>query len=142
MAASVYVKDARDWTRKLRIGDDGSAWVTSGVPDPADIVGASRTSTGTLYTVPAGRTFKGSLSLSCSISVAGNNQPSISVSGASAAPSGTIHQIIAIGLALTAVTNSNSMGDVYIYGGSGGATVTFTAGASGTSTGQIAGRLL
>lgn len=132
-----------------------SPWVISGtaivggtvtsnpsIPVSTDLVGASRSTTGTLVTIPIGRTFVGSVSLSCSISVLGNSQPSISVSGAGALPAGTLHQIIAVGLALTTVANSNSMGGVYIYGGTAGATVTFTQGASGTSTGQICGRLL
>lgn len=122
-------------------------WVTLGsatpsVPATADIVGSSRTTTGTLVTIPAGRTFYGAVSLSNSVTVAGNNQPTISISGTGALPSGTIHQIVSVGLALTAITNSNTITNVYIYGGTGGATVTFTQGASGTSTGQIVGRLL
>lgn len=118
--------------------------VTSSQPIPAttDIVGASRTTTGTLVVIPAGRTFFGSMSLSCSISVAGNNQPTISAAGAGVVPTGTLHQIVASGLALTVVANSNTISDVYIFGGAAGATVTFTTGASGISTGQIAGRLL
>lgn len=129
----------------VTVNQGTSPWVTStstAVPASADLVGASRTTTGTLVTIPAGRTFNGAVSLSCSVSVAGNSQPSISVSGAGALPSGTIHQIIAVGLALTVVANSNTQSNVWIYGGTGGATVTFTQGATGTSTGQITGRLL
>lgn len=116
--------------------------VAPAVPASSDIRGASASATGTLVTIPAGRTFRGSVSLSCSVSVAGNNQPTISVSGTGVVPSGTIHQITAAGLALSTITNSNTLDDVYIYGGSAGATVTFTAGANGQSMGQIAGILL
>lgn len=123
-------------------------WVVSGttsstiaIPATADIVGASRTTTGTLYTVPAGRTFYGQVSLSCSISVAGSSQPVIAVS-AGGTPTGTIHQIVAQGLALVAVTNSNTIGNVYVNGGGAGVNITFTQGATGLSSGQICGRLL
>lgn len=126
-----------------------SPWVVSGtvtasamIPASADIIGASRTTTGTLVVIPAGRTFVGSMSLSNSISVAGNNQPTISVSGAGALPAGTLHQIVLSGLALSTAASANTIGNVYIYGGSAGGTVTFTTGASGISTGQITGRLL
>ncbi len=120
-------------------------WVTSStpaIPVSTDLVGASRSTTGTLVTIPANRTFVGSLSISCSISVAGNSQPTISTSGAGVLPLGTLHQVICVGLALVTVANSNTIDNVFIFGGSAGATVTFTAGASGVSTGQIAGRLL
>jgi hypothetical protein len=111
-------------------------------PASADIVGAQKTSTGTLYTVPAGRVFRGSLEVSCSISVAGNAQPVISVSGTGVTPTGNLLQCEAVGLALTTVANSSTISNVYIHGGTSGATVTFTAAASGSSSGSITGRLL
>lgn len=120
-------------------------WVTTSamaVPASTDLVGASRSTTGVLVTIPAGRIFEGSVSLSASVSVLGNSQPTISISGTGALPSGTIHSIIVVGLALTALCNSNTQSNVFIFGGTGGAAVTFTQGASGTSTGQITGRLL
>lgn len=129
----------------VTVNQGTSPWVvtnTVAVPASTDLVGASRTTTGTLVTVPANRVFFGSLSLSASISLAGNDQPSISVSGTGALPAGILHQIVVTGLALTALASSNTIGNVYIFGGSAGATVTFTAGATGVSTGQIAGRLL
>lgn len=132
-------------TQPVSVTQGTTPWVTSSsptIPIPADLVGASRTTTGTLVTIPTGRTFMGSLSLSCSITVAGNSQPNIASSGAGVLPLGTLHQIVAAGLALSTATNSNTIDNLYIYGGSAGATVTFTQGASGTSTGQIAGRLL
>lgn len=101
-------------------------------PALSDILRASRTTTGTLITVPSGRVFRGSAEVSCSIAVAGNSQPFITDG---------VNEIIrceAVGLALTTVTNSASISDVYI---AGPATVTFTAGA-GSSSGSIAGRLL
>lgn len=132
-------------TQPVSVTQGTTPWITSSsmtVPTSTDLVGASRTTTGTLVTIPATRVFMGSLSLSNSVSVLGNSQPTIATSGAGVLPLGTLHQIIATGLALTTITNSNTIDNVFIYGGSAGATVTFTQGAAGTSTGQIAGRLL
>lgn len=136
-------------TNTVIVNQGTSPWVTSSAttpsaPSASDIIGASRTTTGTLVTIPANRVFYGQVSLSGSISVAGNCQPTISVSavGSGVSPIGTIHQIGVTGLALVAVANANTMGNVYIHGGTAGATVTFTAGSSGNSSGQITGRLL
>jgi hypothetical protein len=114
----------------------GSVSVTAPIPAPGDVVSASRDTTGVMYTVPAGRMFKGSASLAACVAVAGVSQPSISTT------SGTIHKITINGLALTSVASANTINDVYIWGGASGTAVTFTAGAAGTSTGQISGVLL
>lgn len=106
------------------------------IPAPGDVVSASRDTTGVMYTVPAGRMFNGSASISACVAVAGVSQPTITT------PASTIHKITINGLALTSVASANTIGDIYIWGGASGVAVTFTAGAAGTSTGQIAGRLL
>jgi len=132
-------------TGTVAVTQSTTPWVTSNslsIPVSTDLVGASRNTTGTLVTIPAGRTFMGAVSLSCSLSLAGSCEPTISITGTGALPSGIIHQIICVGLSLTVVANSNTIDNVFIFGGTGGATVTFTAGASGTSTGQICGHLL
>lgn len=109
----------------------------------SDIVGASRSTTGTLVTIPATRTFNGSVTLSWANSnAAGANVPTISISGTGALPSGTIHQVQGAGLAAIVSSGSSTSNFVNIYGGSAGATVTFTVGATGTSSGTISGRLL
>ena len=114
----------------------GTVTVNDSIPIAADIVRGSLLATGTLYTVPANRTFRGSVSLSSCVAVAGVSQPSIAV------PAGIIHQLTVNGLALTSVANSDTLSDVYIAGGASGVVVTFTQGASGTSAGHISGRLL
>lgn len=110
-------------------------------PSSADIRAGALSANGTLLTVPAGRIWRGSISLSASITVAGNASCSVSVSGAGAIPTGVVHQVACQGLALTALSNSNTISDVYIYGGSAGATVSFAAGA-GSTFGQATGILL
>lgn len=113
----------------------GAVTDTESAPIAADIMQGSRTTTGTLFTVPAGRVWRGSISLASSISVAGN--ASCSVSGAA-----VIHQLPLVGLALVAVSSANTLDNVYIHGGGSGQAVTFTAGASGNSSASAAGRLL
>lgn len=119
-------------------------YASPSIPIPADIVYGSRTTTGTMYTVPAGRTWMGAVSLSCSVTIAGSSTPSISVTGTGISPpTGTVlHQIIASGLTLATTANANSLPNIFVYGGTSGAAVVFTQAASGSSTGQISGRLL
>lgn len=114
-------------------------------PAAADIRSGAATATGTLLTVPAGRVWRGSMSLSASVTVAGNGSCSISsanTGGGTGATTGTLHQIALNGLALTVAANSNTISDVYVYGGTNGATVTFTQGAAGNTMGQANGILL
>lgn len=130
---------------------EGSVSITGQVatreaaPASGDIRTGAATSTGTLFSVPAGRIWKGSLSLSSSVTVAGNGSCSISsadTGGGSGATTGTLHQISCQGLALTVASNSNTISDVHVYGGTNGATVSFTQGAAGTTMGQANGILL
>lgn len=119
--------------------------VTETAPAAADIRNGALTATGTLFTVPAGRTFRGSVSLSSTITVAGNGGCSVAsanTGGGSGATTGTVHQLALQGLALTVAAVANTTTDVYIYGGTNGATVTFTQGAAGTQAAQANGRLL
>lgn len=149
MPMSVFVEGASPDGHRLMPNADGSLDVLIQEPldvvvtnfpastvAAADIVSGSRTSTGTLYTVPAGRVFSGSVALSACVAVAGSSQPTISTTD------GEIHRVVLNGLALSSISIANSINDVYVNGGVSGKAVTFTQGASGTSTGQISGRLL
>lgn len=111
--------------------------VSESPPASGDILFGSRATTGTLFTVPAGRVWKGSISLSASIGVAGNAACSVS-----AATGGLIHQLPLNGLALVVASNANTLDNVYIHGGAGGNVVTFTAGAAGSTAASASGRLL
>lgn len=116
-------------------GTVASAEVES-APSSEDILFGSRTTTGTLFTVPAGRVWRGSISLAGAISVAGNATCSVSI------PAGTLHSLPVTGLALTALASANTLDNVYIHGGVGGVAVTFNAGATGSTAGSATGRLL
>lgn len=114
----------------------GTVTALAPIPASIDVVRGSLAATGTLFTVPAGRMFKGSVSISACVAVAGASQPTVSTTA------GTIHSVTLNGLALSSISTANTISDVYIWGGASGTAVTFTQGASGTSTGQIAGILL
>lgn len=109
--------------------------LSSAAPAAADIMVGARTTTGTVFTVPAGRIWRGSISLAASISVAGNATCSVSAGA-------VIHQLPLVGLALVAVSSANTLDNVYISGGAGGQAVTFAAGASGNTAVSAAGILL
>lgn len=122
----------------------GSLFTVPPAPDPSDLLRGAVSATGTLITVPAGRIWYGNLTLSCSVAVAGTSNPKISSANAGAgsdATTGDLLQITSSGLLAAASGNSNSA-FAYIYGGTAGATVTFTAGAAGVSFGQANGILL
>jgi hypothetical protein len=122
--------------------DQGKIPVSMAIPVSSDIINATSSSTGTLVVIPAGRTFYGSLNVSAAISVAGQSQPTIFSAGAGVVPTGFIHQVIAQALATSTGNVSNTLNNVYIFGGSAGATITFTQGALGASSGEISGILL
>lgn len=158
MPQDIFVSNPDDMTKRVKPNTDGSVNVNTGTvtiaqpvqtitstPASSDLRAGSANATGTLITIPAGRTFFGSISLAASVSVLGNGNPSVSsanTGGGTGATTGTLHQIVVAGLALSAAANGNTIDNVYIYGGTNGATVTFTQGASGQSCGQISGRLL
>jgi hypothetical protein len=112
----------------------------AGLPDAVDVAGLTRTTTGTLITVPAGRAFTGDLVLSASVSVAGTSNPTVSTSGTGAAPvSGTVLSRLNLnGLALTTVADSVAH-EVFVVATTNDITIEFTAGATGTSSASLHG---
>lgn len=118
------------------VGTISSATEVESAPAASDILFASKSSSGTLFTVPANRVWRGSISLAGAISVAGNGTCSVSI------PAGTIHNLPLTGLALTALASANTLDNVYIHGGGSGVAVTFNAGATGATSASVAGRLL
>lgn len=84
--------------------------------DPDSILCGSRTTTGTILTIPAGSTWCGDIMISASVTALGTATPTVTVNGANAAPaSGTVVQRLSIsGIALTAVTDSNTIAAVIV----------------------------
>ena len=112
-----------------------------GIPDPADLRGNTRTTTGTMITVPAGRYLTANVLLSGSISVAGTSIPTVSVSGTNSVPaSGTVlARMNLTGLALTTVTGTAET-EILVYAPpENDVTIEFTAGATGTNSASING---
>lgn len=109
-------------------------------PDKGDIVATTRTTAGTLVTVPPGKWYTGNLILSASVAVAGNSTPTVSVSGANGAPAnGTvIARLNLVGLALTTVADSVST-EILVYADTDPITIEFTPGANGTSSASVNG---
>lgn len=118
------------------------------LPPASDIVNASATSTTTsLVSVPGGRWLTADVQLSASISAAGSSVPVVTyqvpggTSGAAPADGSVLARLTLTGLALTTVTDSNTV-SIHVYGGDNGCTIDFTAGATGTSSCVINGFLL
>lgn len=112
-----------------------------GFPDPTDIRGATRTTTGTMVTVPAGKYLTADVILSASISVAGTSVPTITVSGTNSFPdSGTVlTRLNLTGLALTTVAGAVHMEILVCAPAENDITIEFTAGATGTNSASLSG---
>jgi hypothetical protein len=112
-----------------------------GQPNATEILCATRTTTGTLITIPAGSWFTGTLTISGSVAVLGNSNPTVTTSGTNAAPaSGTVvGRINLAGLAATTVADTGTFEVVALAPSGNDITLEFTAGASGTSSATING---
>lgn len=113
----------------------------AGAPSSTEIMCGTRTTTGTVITVPAGSWYTGSVMLSASVSVAGNSSPTVTVNGTNAAPAaGTVvARINLVGLALSTVADSCYIDILVKAPDENSVTIDFTAGASGTSSVSING---
>lgn len=104
-------------------------------PNPGHIVQGSRTSTGTILTIPADSVWCGSIQIAASVAVAGTGAPAVTVSGANVEPAnGSVLARLSItGLALTTVADSSTI-DAIVVTGSTPVTLEFnTGGASSAS---------
>jgi hypothetical protein len=104
--------------------------------DAEFILSGSRTTTGTILTVPAGMQWNGSVCLTASVAALGTGAPTVTTAGTDVAPAaGTVvHRLSVSGLALTTAGDSATQ-EVIVRAPEGNAvTLEFTAGATGTST--------
>lgn len=113
----------------------------SGFPNASEIMANTRTTSGTLVTIPAGKWFTGNVHISASVAVAGNSSPTVQVSGTNAAPaSGTVlARLNLVGLALTTVADSVDTEIILLAPSENTITLEFTAGAAGTSSASVNG---
>lgn len=112
-----------------------------GQPNSQEILCATRTTTGTMVTVPAGKWYTGNVSMSASVAVLGNSNPVVTVNGTNASPaSGTvIARLDLSGLALTTVNDAIDTEIIVLAPAENSVTIDFTAGANGTSSATING---
>jgi len=110
-------------------------------PSTSEIRCSTRSTTGTLVTIPAGNLYTGEVSISASVAVAGSSTPTVSVSGADAGPAdGTVVARLNLnGLALTTVAGSNRTPIIVRAPAGNDVTLEFTAGANGTSSATVNG---
>lgn len=104
--------------------------------DAEFILSGSRTTTGTILTVPAGMQWNGSVCLTASVAALGAGAPTVATAGTNAAPAaGTVvHRLSVSGLALT-TAGAEATQEVILRAPEGNdVTLEFTAGATGTST--------
>lgn len=112
-----------------------------GFPSSSEIICNTVAATGTLITIPAGKSYSGHLTISATVAVAGTSIPTVSTAGTNVAPaSGTvIGRINLSGLALTTIASTGSFEIIVRAPDENSVTLTFTAGASGTSSATING---
>lgn len=112
--------------------------------DSNDIACNSLVSSGTLLTVPAGKQWSGTICLTATITLAGTCAPTVQTAGTGAAPSaGTvIARLNVTGLALTTANDSMTIDAVVRAPEGNDVTITYTQGASGTSTATANGIIL
>lgn len=105
-------------------------------PNPGHTICGNRTSAGTILTIPAGSTWCGDIQMAASISVAATGTPNVTVAGAGAEPAAgaVLSRLSITGLALTTVTDSNTVSAIVISPVDNSVTLEFaTGGASSAS---------
>jgi len=112
-----------------------------GFPAASEIVCNSRTTTGTLITIPAGKWYTGTLTVTAAVAVAGTSAPTVTTSGTNASPAaGTIvgrHSVT--GLLAAAAAGSSTTDVIILAPDENDVTLEFTAGAAGSSSATING---
>lgn len=113
----------------------------TGMPNSSEIACATRSTSGNLVTVPAGKWYTGDLTISATVSVAGASQPVVTVNGTNAAPTaGTVvGRINLAGLALSTISDVGEFGIIAKAPSENDITIDFTAGANGVSTATLNG---
>lgn len=112
-------------------------------PDASKILCGSRTTTGTIVTIPANSTFTANVVISASVSAAATAVPTVTVSGTGGGPAdGTVlHRLSITGLALTTVTDS-CMTEILMVSGENALTLEFNTGGATSASVSVTGFLL
>jgi hypothetical protein len=111
------------------------------LPHSEEIICGSRTTTGTLITIPAGKWYTGNLQITASAAVAGTSAPTVTTAGTDVAPAAgqVISRLTINGLALTTVADSIETEIIILAPPENDVTLEFTAGANGTSSATVNG---
>lgn len=113
-------------------------------PSTGDILCSTRTTTGTIITIPAGRAWSGNIFISASVTSLTTATPRVSVSGANAEPADTtiIHQLSVSGLAAVA-THGEGVSEVIVRAPAGNSvTLEFNTGGATSASVSVTGFLL
>lgn len=115
------------------------------VPSAGEIRNGSRTTTGTIVTIPAGRTLTANIQISASISVAGTATTNVSIAGGGTgvepAAASVLCRLSIAGLALNTVT-SNAYQEILVVAGDADATLEFNTGGASSASVTVNGFLL
>lgn len=115
------------------------------MPSTGDIRCSSRTTTGTVITIPAGRTYCADIFIAASISVAGTATPRVTITaggtGVEPAAATILHQLSMTGLALSTVAQSGMI-EIVCRAGDADATLDFNVGGASSASVTINGFLL
>lgn len=114
-------------------------------PNVGDVRNGSRTTTGTILTIPAGHAFTGNIQISASVGVAATATTSVTLAGGGTgiepAAGAVLCRLSLGGLALTTV-NSNAYQEVLILAGDADATLEFNTGGATSASVTVNGTLL
>lgn len=107
------------------------------------ILNGTRTTSGTILTIPPNSFFNGSCSISGSVTIAGSATPRVTVVGNTVEPAGNsiVHQVAFAGL-VASVGSGGTPGELIIKTGSESATLEFNTGGASLATVTINGFLI
>lgn len=112
-----------------------------GSPNATEIMCGTRTTTGTVITVPAGKWYTGNVSMTSSVAALGTSAPVLTVNGTNAAPAaGTVvTRCESSGLLASASANSVFQEIIVLAPPENSVTLDFTVGAAGASSVTVNG---
>lgn len=113
----------------------------AGQPNSSEILCGSRTTTGTLITIPAGKWYTGNLTVTASVAAAGTSAPTVTTSGTNVAPAAdtVVGRHSVSGLLAAAAAGSSSTEVIILAPPENDVTLEFTAGAAGASSATVNG---
>lgn len=114
------------------------------MPSAGDLLNGSRTTNGTIITIPAGRGWSGEILVSATAALAATVTPTVTVSGVGADPDNgsIVHRLSITGLALTTVADSANIGCIVVAPEGNAVTLEFNTGGATSASVVVNGFLL